>query len=84
MSDGEAKALGKAAGPVLDKHVGRGALGPEAGLVAVALALVVPRVLMSRAVAVERAAAVPDREQSPRAPGVAPGEAAVMASALVE
>lgn len=54
VTPAEAQAWGAAAGPVLDKYLGRGNLGPEVTLVAATLGLLVPRVLVSRSVRRDR------------------------------
>lgn len=83
LSQGEAAAWGRAAGPVLDKYLGRGSLGVEAALLAVSLSLVVPRLLVSRSDSVGDGSAGPAGPAGPVAPGGAV-EPQVSALSLVE
>lgn len=81
LSAVEAREFGRAAGAVLDKHLGRGAMGPEAALVAVALSLVLPRLMMTKAARRKESADVVE----PAAAAVAAGaEPAVSAAAMVD
>lgn len=72
----EVEAWGRAAGPVLDKYLGRAVMGPEVALVAASLGLLVPRLMASRSAARVVRDQVADQGSAPDRGDKGRGEAA--------
>lgn len=62
LSNGEAEAVGDAAGAVLDKYFPGFHMGPEGALVAVSLAVFAPRLMLDKALQAEEAAKAQAKE----------------------